>query len=391
MRDRSIRVTFLFIAVILSLSTMLYSPQTAEARRLAEVGGFGIIIDDSPSFEYGSLDSEVNGTVNQGEIVYIRGWQIGVYYIGENRWIADEAVQPIINSRGQPMIDSVWKQGNTYYMDGEVLNLPDENQSKADLFLASPDAPAPVIYKGSNVPTDWVGELVDTSTVWYSPRIPVVATMRVTDLYDFIWLYTAPNLNSPLAHYVAYNDDILTAYEVEGDWYRISENVWAPATWGDEILLIEEPAEVYAPDEYYNGGKWISIDLNNQHMTAWEGDDVIVNAPVKSGKFGWHTPTGHYTIYEKVPNERMSGPDYDLMDVAWTQYFTRSRIAIHAAYWHYNYDGRPGSHGCINTPEDIARMLFMWSPVGTKVVTHNPYIFDEQDIADANKWSDFSN
>lgn len=29
--------------------------------------------------------------------------------------------------------------------------------------------------------------------------------------------------------------------------------------------------------------------------------------------------------------------------------------------------------GCINTPEDIAKMLFMWSPVDTKVVTHNPY------------------
>ena len=389
MKSRIFHVISLLIAMIISMSATLYSTETVEAMRLAEVGGYGIITDEAPSFEYGSLDSNVNGQTSPGEIVYIRGWQIGVYYIGDNRWVSQDALQPIINSRGQPMVDNVWKEGNTYYMNGKPLQLPDVQLSKAGQFLANPDARGPVIYKGSEVPSDWVGELVDTSAVWYSPNIPVVTTMRVTNDYDFIWVYSAPDFNAPLANYVVNKGDILTAYEVQGDWYRITENAWVARTWGDKVLLVPEDVKGYAPEEYYKGGKWISIDLNRQHMTAWEGTDVIVNGPIKSGKFGWHTPAGNYKIFEKVPNERMSGPDYDLMDVAWAQYFTRSRIAIHAAYWHYNYNGRPGSHGCVNTPEDIAKTLFMWSPVGTTVVTHNPYIFDEQDIADANKWSEF--
>jgi lipoprotein-anchoring transpeptidase ErfK/SrfK len=123
-------------------------------------------------------------------------------------------------------------------------------------------------------------------------------------------------------------------------------------------------------------------------MTAWEGNDVILNGPVKTGSYIWYTPAGVYKIFEKVPNERMSGPGYDLLDVAWAQYFTRSRIALHAAYWRYHYDGNANTYGCVNTPEEIAQRLFMWSPVGTTVVTHNPYIFSEQDITNPNGWNE---
>jgi len=388
MKGRLFQIAPLLLAVMMFIGGM--PPETAEAAgRLPEVGGYGVILQDTVTYSYGSLDSDSVGTARQGEIVYIKGWQIGVYYVNTRTWVADEAVQPIIDSRGQPMVDYVSRQGNSYYMNGEPITLPEVSPSRADEFLANPTSNAPITYSGGPVPTDWVGELVDTSAVWYSPRYPVIETMRVSDVYDFIYLYTAPDLNAPVADYVANKHDILTAYEVQGDWYRIAENVWAPGTWGDEVLLVPEEVTNYAPSEYYDGGKWISIDLNRQRMTAWEGNDVIVNTPVKTGKYGWATPAGNYKIFEKVPNERMSGPDYDLMDVGWTQYFTRSRIAVHAAYWHYNYNGRPGSHGCINTPEEIAKMLFMWSPVGTTVVTHNPYVFDEQDIADANKWKEY--
>ena len=378
----------LFTALI---SILAMQPDSAEAvGRLPEVGGYGVITEESPTYSYGSLDSDTAGVAQPGQIVYIKGWQIGVYYINTRTWVADEAVQPIIDSRGRPMVENVTRQGNTYLMDGEPITLPDISLSRADEFLANPDINRPITYSRNTVPTDWVGELIDTSAVWYSAQEPIVATMRVTDVFDFIHLYVGPDANAPLAERRAYKNDVLTVYEIKDDWYRVNGNLWAPRTWGDDTLLEPEEVANYAAREYYNGGKWISIDLKQQHMTAWEGKDMILNAPVKTGKYGWATPAGTYRIFEKVPNERMSGPDYDLLDVGWAQYFTRSRIAVHAAYWHYNYNGRPGSHGCVNTPEELAKTLFMWSPVGTTVVTHNPYIFDEQDIADAKKWEEFS-
>ena len=389
---RIFKIIPLVIAVVVAMSATLYSSESAEAGpRMPEVGGYGLVITNTATLAYGSLDSDVNGSISQGEIVYINGWQIGVYNIGSNRWVSDEAVLPIINSSGQPMVNEVIQQGHDYYMNGAPIILPERHVPYAERFLADPNIAAPIIYPASNVPTDWEGDLVDTSAVWYSSKEPVVATVRVRDFddYDFIYLRTEPNPKAPLAPYNAYKGEVLTAYEVVGEWYRIAENVWVPGSWGDEVFLEPEDVLAYAPEEYVEGGKWISIDLNRQRLTAWEGNDVVVSSPVKSGKYGYHTPAGVYNTWSKVPNERMSGSDYDLMDVAWTQYFTRSGIAIHTAYWHHNYNGRPGSHGCINTPEEKARTLFMWAPLGVKVVTHNAYVFDDQDIADANKWIEF--
>jgi hypothetical protein len=377
----------LLVALIVAMSVTLSSSETAQARRLAVVGGYGVILHDATTYSYNST-SNFEGVAYQGEIVYIKGWQTGGYYINERSWVAETALEPIINARGQPIVDYVRRQGNTYYMNDQPISLPPIPLSHADQFLANPTVSAPIIYQGSSVPSDRLTELVDTSAVWFSPRYPVVATMRVTDAYDLLYLYTGPDPNAPKANSFAYKNDVLTVYEVQGDWYRINGNLWVPSQWGDEVYLVPENMSNYAPSEYYNGGKWISIDLAHQQMTAWEGNDVILNGPVKTGSYNWYTPAGVYKIFEKVPNERMSGPGYDLIDVAWAQYFTYSRIAIHAAYWRYQYDGNPNTYGCVNTPEDIAKRLFMWSPVGTTVVTHNPYIFSEQDIANPNGWNE---
>ncbi|MGB0389111.1 MAG: L,D-transpeptidase [Ardenticatenaceae bacterium] len=390
--SRTLKIIPLMIALIIALSATFYPQQTAEAGpRITEVGGYGFMVQSAPTYAYGSLDSDVNGSIGEGEIVFLNGWQIGVYNIGTNRWVSDAAVLPIINSSGTAMVPNVSLVGDTYYMDGAPITLPERHVPYADRFLADPTISATILYPTTNVPTDWEGELVDTNAVWFSPKQPISRTMRVIAPYSFIYLRTAPDPTAPLAPYNAYEGEVLTVYEVVGDWYRIGPDVWAPGSWGDEVFLEDENVLAYAPEEYHNAGKWISIDLNRQRLTAWEGNDVVVSSAVKSGKYGYHTPAGIYNTFSKVPNERMSGSDYDLMDVAWTQYFTYSGIAIHTAYWHNNYNGRPGSHGCVNTPEEKARTLFMWAPLGTTIVTHNVYVFDEEDIEDANKWGEFEN
>jgi lipoprotein-anchoring transpeptidase ErfK/SrfK len=384
----------LIIALIIAVGGFFALQSPAQATlRLRQVGGYGIVLRETPTFEYGSLDSEVNGTAREGEIVYLNGWQIGVYHVGDLRWVAASDVQPIIDFEGQPLVDWVQQRGKWYFMNGngKALRLPPPHMTEAEKFLANPDIDAPIIYEGSYVPVDEVTELVDTSQVTLRSQEAVVATVRVTDLYDFIYLRAGPSWDAPEAEYNAYAGEVLTAYEVrDGMWYRIGDNVWAPARSGSEVYLVTENVRAYAPPEYYNGGKWIAIDLNRQRLTAWEGNDVVISSPVKTGKYGYYTPAGNWNIYEKVPNERMAGSDYDLMDVSWTMYFTPNRIAIHTAYWHNNYNGRPGSHGCVNTPADKAKQLFMWAPTGTTIITHNPYVFDAIDIADANRWNQFN-
>jgi hypothetical protein len=382
---RSPRFSIVVALLLTALATlMLVKP--ADAWRMREVGGYGLILQNTPTYAYGSLDSAVNGQVTKGEIVYLNGWQIGVYHVGPWQWVAEWTVQPIIDAKGTPMAKGITREGGQYYLYGTPIQLP-RYVTEAEKFLANPDISAPILYQGTAVPTDKSADLVDTSAVWYGSQEPVVATMRITNRYNYIYLRSAPSDDAPLLDFYAYAGEIVTAYEVvDGRWYRIGQNIWAPSTVGGEALMVPEDISAYAPPAYYSGDKWISIDLRRQRLTAWEGNEVILRTPVKTGKYGYATPTGTWRTIEKVPNERMSGNDYDLMDVAWTQYFTNSAVAIHAAYWHNNYNGRPGSHGCVNTPLEAAKKLFMWAPLGTTVVTHNPYIYDAIDIANASKW-----
>ena len=114
--------------------------------------------------------------------------------------------------------------------------------------------------------------------------------------------------------------------------------------------------------------RWIEIDLSDQRLTAWDGNDQVLETVVSTGRTQYPTVTGTYYINSKLPSTRMRGAGYDMPDVPWTMYFFR-RYAIHGAYWHNDF-GVPVSHGCVNLPVAKAKLLFEWARLGTKVTIH---------------------
>jgi len=114
--------------------------------------------------------------------------------------------------------------------------------------------------------------------------------------------------------------------------------------------------------------RWISIDLSEQRLIAWEGNQVVYAVIVSTGKDATPTRTGTFAIKTKYPVARMIGPGYDVPDVPFTMYYDGG-MAIHGAYWHNNF-GTPVSHGCTNVAVNHAEWLFDWASVGTPVVVH---------------------
>jgi lipoprotein-anchoring transpeptidase ErfK/SrfK len=119
--------------------------------------------------------------------------------------------------------------------------------------------------------------------------------------------------------------------------------------------------------------QWIEIDLDEQRLTAWEGDTPVFSAVVSTGRVADQTPVGVYAIQDKYRTARMQGEHqgvtYDIPDVPYTMYFSGS-YAIHGAYWHDDF-GSPISSGCINMPVDAAAWLFNWAGVGTSVIVQD--------------------
>lgn len=130
-----------------------------------------------------------------------------------------------------------------------------------------------------------------------------------------------------------------------------------------------EPAlVVFRTDAPPDGKKWIEIDISDQKLTAWQGDVLVFETIVSTGKPGYRTLPGTFAVYRKYEETRMVGADYDTPDVPWTMYYSGG-FAIHGAYWHNNF-GTPVSHGCVNLRVPEAKALYEWAPMGTEVVVN---------------------
>ncbi|MDQ3541206.1 MAG: L,D-transpeptidase [Chloroflexota bacterium] len=116
--------------------------------------------------------------------------------------------------------------------------------------------------------------------------------------------------------------------------------------------------------------KSIVVSISQQRMWAYEGDTAVLSSFVSTGKPGFDTPTGMFSISKKVEIQDMEGliggEYYNVTDVPDVMYFTAVGHAFHGAYWHNDF-GSVMSHGCINLPTDVAATLYDWTPMYTPV------------------------
>ncbi|QQG43567.1 MAG: L,D-transpeptidase [Candidatus Daviesbacteria bacterium] len=110
--------------------------------------------------------------------------------------------------------------------------------------------------------------------------------------------------------------------------------------------------------------KWIEVSLSEQHLWAREGNKVVIDFPISSGKWA-PTPKGTFNIWYKTRYQSMIGGNkdlgtyYNLPNVPNNMFFYQG-YAIHGAYWHNNF-GQPMSHGCVNSPLSSVAALFEWA------------------------------
>ncbi len=117
--------------------------------------------------------------------------------------------------------------------------------------------------------------------------------------------------------------------------------------------------------------KRIEVDLSKQRLYAYEGERIVYEFPVSSGKW-YPTPTGTFKIWVKLRYTRMSGGDpargtyYNLPNVPYVMFYYNDEIArdrgfsLHGTYWHNNF-GHPMSHGCVNMRTADVEKLYYWA------------------------------
>jgi lipoprotein-anchoring transpeptidase ErfK/SrfK len=128
-------------------------------------------------------------------------------------------------------------------------------------------------------------------------------------------------------------------------------------------------------------GRWIDLNLTQQVVVAYEGQNPVRLARTSTGRPGWETGAGTFAIQRRVQNETMDSSSligldaqrasYKVENVRWTQYFTSDGKALHENYWKPRDEfGIPSSHGCAGLVAEDALYFWNWADIGVPVVAH---------------------
>jgi hypothetical protein len=202
-----------------------------------------------------------------------------------------------------------------------------------------------------------------------------------TPKHAFGWImtmvnsYVHPGYDQPMTNHLYSRYQVVQIYDVatvgDFEWYMVGPGEWIEQRQIAVIWLdLEKPEEIL-------GDRWISVNLYEQTIAAYENDELVFASLVSSGLRGWWTRPGIFQVYKKYEADGMQGAFeadhsdfYYLEDVPWVLYYDDDR-ALHGAYWHNNF-GWQQSHGCVNLSPADANWLFDWAEEGTWVYVWDP-------------------
>lgn len=165
---------------------------------------------------------------------------------------------------------------------------------------------------------------------------------------------------------------IYDAEEVEG-WSVTPANLGTDALWvRGETPNPQQP--VPPPPRPTAGPRRIEVSLQHQWLFAYEGDRLMMDAPVSTGKDPFNTPRGRFAIYAKIPRKtlqgRIGGESWYFPGVPSIMFYYGA-VAIHGVYWHNRFGtGERLSHGCVGLAPADAAELYAWARPGTPVIVY---------------------
>lgn len=122
------------------------------------------------------------------------------------------------------------------------------------------------------------------------------------------------------------------------------------------------------------GNTYVEIDMTKQHLWFYKNGSLVVQGDVVTGNvsLNYTTPGGIYTLKDKERNATLKGQDYSSPVSFWMPF--NGGVGIHDANWRDVFGGEiyktNGSHGCVNSPYNLAQTIFENIEIGTPIVCY---------------------
>jgi lipoprotein-anchoring transpeptidase ErfK/SrfK len=140
----------------------------------------------------------------------------------------------------------------------------------------------------------------------------------------------------------------------------------------DTAVRVQNPQEPM-PVPSTGGGKYILVDISEQHMYVYEGDALIYSFVASTG-INNATRVGTFAVQSKIPNAY--GATWNIWMPNWLGIYWSGSLenGIHAlpilpngaTLWE-GYLGTPVSYGCVVIGTYEAQLLYEWAEIGTPV------------------------
>ncbi|ODU66521.1 MAG: hypothetical protein ABT16_01565 [Rhodanobacter sp. SCN 65-17] len=126
------------------------------------------------------------------------------------------------------------------------------------------------------------------------------------------------------------------------------------------------------PEIAPSGPVVVVVSLDEQNIYVYRNGVAIGVGPISSGKPGYETPPGVYSILQKEREHRSNL--YDDAPMPYMQRLTWDGITLHGG----TLPGHPASHGCVRLPQAFAEKLFAITQRGGIVVVADARISPER-------------
>jgi hypothetical protein len=119
-------------------------------------------------------------------------------------------------------------------------------------------------------------------------------------------------------------------------------------------------------------GQRVEISLKRQTLRAWQGNRLVLETRISSGRRGHRTPSGSFKAGPYKARMHYSRL-YDNSPMPWSVQ-VEGHVFIHG---YASVPDHPASHGCIRVPvqgRNAARWFFDWVKVGTPVEIRQDFL-----------------
>jgi LysM repeat protein len=150
-----------------------------------------------------------------------------------------------------------------------------------------------------------------------------------------------------------------------------------------QLNRIANPSQIYVgqvlrlagtPPVVSGAGKLIVVSLSEQHLYAYQGDQLIYSFVASTGAAPSYTAPGEFRIQSKIPSAY--GSAWDIWMPWWMGIYWAGSVenGIHALpvlpngqiLW-AGYLGTPISFGCVVLGTEESKLLYDWAEIGTPV------------------------